>query len=98
MFVFENRASDILYNFLKTNDFRKRFILTVNICWVLPLTFLKAGILFEFVDISSGDFCLDTTETMKRLNASPERYSGVLYVITYGRMSQSRVFFESIKR
>ena len=51
MRVFENRASTVLCNFLKSNHFDKPFLLPANVCPVVPLSFMKAEVEFDFIDI-----------------------------------------------
>ncbi|MFZ2800660.1 MAG: hypothetical protein WAZ30_10580, partial [Syntrophorhabdus sp.] len=56
--IFANRASGILYWFLKAYP-EGTYILPANICPVVPLTFRKAGVEFELLDINPGNLCLD---------------------------------------
>ena len=51
MRVFENRGAAVLYYFLKGNNSGRPFLLPANVCPIVPLTFFKAGVPFEFVDI-----------------------------------------------
>ena len=54
MQVTSQRASAILYNYLSGNHFDKPFLLPANVCPVVPLSFMKAGVGFEFIDIAAG--------------------------------------------
>ncbi len=47
------RASAILYNLLVSQKQTKPWLLPANICPIVPITFMKADVPFEFVDISS---------------------------------------------
>ncbi len=96
MKVYENRASAVLYYFLTSNiiEYPYPFLLPANVCPVVPLTFLKAQIPFEFVDIDethamNKDICL---EKLKNNN-----YGGVLFVHAYGKNFDNTEFYAQIK-
>jgi len=95
MIVFERRASSILYNLLLSLEDRRPFLLPVNVCPIVPLTFLKAGRPFCFVDISEPDLALDRDQCLERLRASEEGFAGILYVRTYGTESDADAFFQA---
>jgi dTDP-4-amino-4,6-dideoxygalactose transaminase len=92
------RASSILYDILKTGASARPFLLPANICPIVPITFLKAGIPFEFVDISPGTLAMDLDQIEARLHTSSANYGGLLYAHTYGDPSTPIDFFELIKR
>ena len=48
-----SRASAILYNLLKSQTNTHPWLLPANICPIVPITFFKAGVPIEFVDISA---------------------------------------------
>jgi dTDP-4-amino-4,6-dideoxygalactose transaminase len=83
--VLEQRASTILYHVLRSNESSGRWLLPANICPIVPLTFLKAGIAFEFADIDPRTLCLHERTVLTRIRDDPARYAGVLFVHTYGR-------------
>ncbi len=94
MRVFENRASAVLYRFLKSNATTKPFLLPANVCPIVPLTFLKAGVTFEFIDIDkthgmNQQICLERLKT--------KNYSGILFVHAYGRLFENTDFYGFIK-
>lgn len=91
------RASSILYDVLKTRDSTRPFLLPANICPIVPITFLKSGIPFEFVDISPGTLALDLDQAEARLRAPSARYGGLLYAHTYGNPSTPLAFFALVK-
>ena len=71
MQVTSQRASAILYNYLSGNHFDKPFLLPANVCPVVPLSFMKAGVGFEFIDIDeshamSTEKCLTAIEAGKK--------------------------------
>jgi hypothetical protein len=89
------RASAILYNLLKSQANTNPWLLPANICPIVPLTFFKAGIPFEFVDISAGTLHMDLEQAEGQLEREP--YGGVLYAHTYGEPSIPNEFFQRVK-
>jgi hypothetical protein len=89
------RASAILYNLLKSQDNSKHWILPANICPIVPITFFKAGIPFEFVDISAETLHMDLEQVKGRLER--DFFGGILYGHTYGEQSTPEDFFQHIK-
>jgi hypothetical protein len=89
------RASAILYNLLKGQDNQKPWLLPANICPIVPITFFKAGIPFEFVDISAETLHMDLEQAEGQLERGS--YGGVLYAHTYGEPSTPNEFFQRVK-
>ncbi len=82
MKIIEPRASTILYNFLKANSLDGEFIIPINACPIVPITFLKAKKAFTLVDIDKKNYCLDlnlTEDIIKR-----NKVAGILFIYTYG--------------
>ena len=94
MRVFENRGAAVLYYFLKGNNSGRPFLLPANVCPIVPLTFFKAGVPFEFVDI-------DETHAMCRSQCidriSHKKYGGILFVHAYGRIFDNGAFYRQFK-
>lgn len=95
MITYANRASTVLYGFLKSRSFQGRFLIPANVCPVVPLTMMKAGVDFEFVDI-------DERHTMSE-EAALERISrgdcsGLLFVHSYGRRFDNGRFYRELKQ
>lgn len=90
------RASTILYNLLISRDDRRPFLLPANICPIVPITFFKAGVPFEFLDISPGTLHMDLEAAQDLLATG--KYGGLLYAHTYGEPSTPRDFFGEAKR
>jgi dTDP-4-amino-4,6-dideoxygalactose transaminase len=90
------RASAILYGLLVAQDSSRPWVLPANICPIVPITFLKAGIPFEFVDLSAASLQLDLDRAASLLATG--RYGGLLYGHTYGEPSTPQAHFESIKQ
>jgi len=89
------RASTILYNLLTTRADLRPWLLPANICPIVPITFLKAQVPFEFVDISAGSLHMDLEQAEAR--AKTRKFGGLLYAHTYGEPSTPRDFFSSVK-
>jgi len=89
------RASAILYNLLKSQDNTHPWLLPANICPVVPITFFKASISFEIVDISAETLHMDLKQVEGRLGSG--EYGGILYAHTYGEPSTPNGFFKSVK-
>ena len=56
MILFRDRATTILYEVLTTLNKNNKFLIPLNICPIVPDTFLKVGIKFEFIDINIRAF------------------------------------------
>lgn len=98
MMIYQARAAAVLYNFLLTHPTARPYLLPANVCWVVPLTFLKAGIPFEFVDISPQTLCLDMDSVLERTSQEPNCIGGVLFVHSYGAFVECEPFFREVKR
>lgn len=94
MKFFANRASSLLCDFLQSINPKRPFLLPANVCPVVPLTFLKAGVEFVFVDI-------DDTHAMNKSacidHLSSGKYQGVLFVHAYGKEFDNNDFYSTIK-
>src|SRR5690554_932947 len=94
---FESRASYILFNLFKNLN-GGIVMLPANICPVVPATLLKAGVLFEFVDIERSTLSMDFNLILERIKISPTLYSGIIYVRTYGYTEfDAEIFFQEVK-
>ena len=70
MLIFRNRASAVLYDFLASIKSNKFFLLPCNICHIVPITFLKAGVDYEFIDISNETLCMDFNIIMDKMKSN----------------------------
>lgn len=89
------RASAILYNLLVSRGDTRPWLLPANICPIVPLTFFKAGVPFDLVDISAETLHIDLDQAAGRLKRG--QYGGLLYAHTYGDPSTPVAFFQFIK-
>lgn len=90
------RASAILYNLLVSRPDRRPFLLPANICPIVPLTFFKAKVPFQFVDISPQTLHMDLSGAVER--AKRREIGGVLYAHTYGEHSTPFSVFAELKQ
>jgi len=89
------RASAILHNLLKSQENSIPWLLPANICPIVPITFFKTGMPFEFVDISAETLHMDLEQAEGRLERG--EYGGILYAHTYGDPSTPNEFFLRVK-
>jgi hypothetical protein len=89
------RASAILYQLLKSRADTRPWLLPANICPIVPITFLKANVSFEMVDISAQTLHMDLEQAEAQIRT--RRFGGLLYAHTYGEASTPNDFFLRIK-
>jgi hypothetical protein len=90
-----SRASAILYSLLLSRRDKSPWLLPANICPIVPITFLKAGVPFQFVDISPETLHLDLDQVEDLLKNG--KIGGLLYAHTYGEVSTPNEFFGTVK-
>ena len=89
------RASAILYHLLVSQANSLPWLLPANICPIVPITFFKARVPFEFVDISAKTLHMDLEQVEDSIKT--RKYGGLLYAHTYGDSSTPKEFFASAK-
>ncbi len=89
------RASAILYHLLASQNQAKPWLLPANICPIVPITFMKARVSFEFVDISPESLHMDLGQAEARIKRRD--VGGLLYAHTYGEESTPDDFFARAK-
>jgi len=90
-----HRACGILYRFLKATTKGKGYLIPANVCHVVPMTFLAAGVPFTFIDINEKTLCADEAKCLELLGAG--EYDGLLFVRTYGYVYDTDSFFRKVK-
>lgn len=90
------RASAIIYSLLIHSTDRRSWLLPANICPIVPITFLKAQVPFELVDISATSLQMDLHQAEALVRQG--RFGGLLYAHTYGESSTPNSFFELLKQ
>lgn len=96
--IIEYRASIILFNVLSSlKDKHKIFLLPANICPIVVLTYLKAGVAYEFVDISFDSLCINQEIVLDKMSKNVNAYAGVHFVHTFGVESNQNDFFSRVK-
>ncbi|MDB2543597.1 hypothetical protein N9X63_00825 [Woeseiaceae bacterium] len=96
MIIFRDRASTVLYEVLSALDNHTKFLMPVNICPVVPETFLKANIKFDFIDINLKTLCMDEVLALKSIK-NDSSIGGVLFVNTFGVDIEVEEFFQKLK-
>jgi hypothetical protein len=91
------RASTLIYEFLRAREAPGAFLLPANICPIVPITFLKAGMPFEFVDIAPDSLGMDLDQVWDRLRRENAAWEGLLYSHTYGDPDTPDDFFKVVK-
>ena len=94
MIITSNRASAVLYQFLKSKSFDKPFLLPANACPVVPLSFLKAGVDFDFVDIDATH-AMSKDIVLEKLKSN--KYSGMVFIHAYGKKFDNASFYKEMK-
>jgi dTDP-4-amino-4,6-dideoxygalactose transaminase len=89
------RASAILYNLLVSQASDLPWLMPANICPIVPITFFKAHVPFEFVDISAETLHMDQEQSEALIKK--RKYGGLLYAHTYGESSAPDDFFANFK-
>ena len=89
------RASAILYHVLRSQESKDPWLLPANICPIVPITFLRAQVPFELVDISAETLHMDLQQAEDRIRQ--RKFGGLLYAHTYGELSTPTSFFSGIK-
>ncbi len=89
------RASAILYTLLVSQKQMKPWLLPANICPIVPITFMKARVPFELIDISAKTLHMDLEQAESRIKT--REVGGVLYAHTYGEETTPEDFFARAK-
>jgi hypothetical protein len=90
------RASAILYGILVGRADLRPWLLPANICPIVPITFLKARVPFEFIDISAATLNMDLEQAENSIKSG--KFGGLLYAHTYGEQTTPLEFFSAIKK
>lgn len=93
----EQRASTVLYKFLVSNCKGWHFLLPANVCSVIPLTFLAAGVDFSFVDIDETTHAGSFSRFKNALGKYVGREVGILFVNAYGYHNDAKQFYKNLR-
>lgn len=91
-----NRACSLLYDCLKKHS-KGTWLIPVNVCPDVPLTFHLANVPFRFVDIDPQTLCIDINKSIQLLMDHNSMYVGMVYVRTYGYLYDTTDIFASLK-
>ena len=89
------RASSIIYSMLMSLHHKRPWLLPANICPIVPIIFLKAGMPFQLVDISDTTLHIDLDQVADYVKT--RKFGGLLYAHTYGEASTPNEYFSTIK-
>jgi len=89
------RASAILYSILARSADSRPWLLPANICPIVPITFLKARVPFQLVDISAATLHIDLERVQAHIKT--RKFGGLLYAHTYGEPSTPLGSFSTLK-
>ena len=95
MILFEDRAASVLYKVLKSIN-NNNFLLPLNICPIVPDTFIKAGKQFEFIDINLDTLCIDEDFLLNKIKLD-RAIGGLLFVKTFGINFDTQPIYKKIK-
>jgi dTDP-4-amino-4,6-dideoxygalactose transaminase len=96
MILFEDRAATVLYEVLKKLPHPKKFLLPLNVCPIVPDTFIKANIKFDFIDINVNTLCMDFDLIFDKIKNDQE-VDGILFVKTFGIDLDTTDLYQQIK-
>lgn len=92
-----NRACSLIYSYIKKHTLQDGvWLLPVNVCPVVPLTFYSANIQFKFVDINPKSLCINEDDCINLVKNAPQGYCGIIFVRTYGYVYDTTTFFSNI--
>ncbi len=89
------RASAILHSVLAHRADKRPWLLPANICPIVAITFKKAQVPFELVDISPATLALDLDHAIEL--ARTHKYGGLLYAHPYGDPFTPRELFAKLQ-
>jgi len=95
MILFEDRAATVLYNVLSKIK-NKKFLLPLNVCPIVPNTFIKAKKEFEFCDINLDNLCMDEELVLNKIQ-NDNSIDGILFVKTFGIEFDIQPFYKKLK-
>ena len=88
-----NRATKLLYNFLKVNNISGKVLLPANICPEVVKTLHYAGMTTQFVDLQVETLCIHQDAVLSLAKEA----SVLLFVHTYGIEHDFYTFFDQVR-
>lgn len=90
-----NRACTLLYSYISQYS-KGTYLLPVNVCPDVPLTFCLANVSFEFVDIDEKTLCINKSACLNKIRKNIDKYQGIVFVRTYGFLDNASGFFDTL--
>lgn len=88
-----NRATKLLYNFLKVNNISGNVLLPANICPDVVKTLHYAGMTTTFIDLQVETLCINQEAVL----AAAKEASMLIFVHTYGLEVEFSAFFQQLR-
>lgn len=90
-----NRACTLLYSYISLYN-KGTYLIPVNVCPDVPLTFCLANVAFEFVDIDKDTLCINQLACLDKIRKNTGKYQGIVFVRTYGYLFDTSDFFDTL--
>jgi len=94
--LFRQRASAILYDYLSGLGSEEEFLIPANSCPIVPATFLKARVPFQLVDIDPNSLCIDVSKVKAIITETPQNF-GLLFIRPLGFIDDRSSQFAELK-
>ena len=88
-----NRATKLLYNFIKVNNITGKVLLPANVCPDMVKTLAFAGMQPQFLDLQAETLCMDQQAAL----ACAKEASMLIFVHTYGLEVEFSAFFQQLR-
>ena len=95
--IYKRRASAILYEYLLNIQNDGYFLIPANVCPIVPITLLKLNKKFELMDVNREDMCMNLDCVYDLIQKNRKKYSGIIYVDSYGLEKNVEEYFKSFK-
>jgi len=94
--AYQNRASAILFNYLKSIPENSCLLVPANACPIVLATILKAGINFKLVDLNPDTLLIDIALVKTIIAETPDNVA-LLFIRTYGFLDDQTHTFKQLK-
>lgn len=95
--IYRNRASAVIYEYLKSFARGHRVLIPANICPIVLATLYKAHAEIIVVDLSEHNYLMDLVQVRRALSALDGASVSLLFVRTYGFLDNQNDNFVSLK-
>lgn len=95
--VYKNRASAVLYEYLKTFSYGHHVLVPGNICPIVLATLYKSRANIIVVDLSEHNYLMDLVQVRGALSSLAGASASLLFVRTYGFLDNQNDSFVALK-